>query len=394
MSQFPPDDAPTEALDQRHPRVLAERFELRHQLGSGGMATVWAAFDRRLNRDVAVKLLRRDLTDEHAHRIEREARAAARIGDPRIVTVLDLDHDDDGTPFLVLEALDGRTLADELVAGPLPVDRALRLTDDLLGALDAAHRCGVLHRDVKPSNVLTVDDGYRITDFGIASVDDETATSGDLMGTLVYLAPERFDGAAATPQSDVFAAGAVIYEAFTGTQPFRTGDTAESLSRMRDGRFDPLPDHVPAPLAAAVTNALHPDPRRRPEDAGAFARLVHGSANEPTQPIATPAGTVALDQTRPVDALAQNGGPGRNDHTTPLPAASAAASTGGFATMVRRPQTMFIGLGLFLVVALVMIVGFSGGDGSAPVDADAPADAGSPVEQLDQQLDRIEEIGR
>ncbi len=281
--------------------VLADRFVLQDVLGSGGMATVWSAFDRQLGRTVAVKVLRSGMSEEHAHRIEREARAAARIDDPRVVTVLDLQHTEDGTPFLVLEALDGRTLADELNDGPLPVERVERLADDLLGGLAAAHKCGVMHRDVKPSNILVFEDGYRITDFGIASVDDETATNGDLMGTLVYLAPERFQGTPATPRSDVFAAAAVLYEALAGHQPFRGTSPSDSLARLRGGQMDPLPADLPDRLTIPIRQALDPDPDRRPSDAGAFARMLTADPAQPTERIEVSDATVRLDRTERLD---------------------------------------------------------------------------------------------
>lgn len=393
------------------PRVLADRFELQHVLGRGGMATVWSAHDRRLDRTVAVKLLRDDLSEEHAHRIEREARAAARIDDPRVVKVLDLEHDADGTPFLVLERLEGRTLADEVRDGPLPVDRAARLVDDLLGGLGAAHERGVLHRDVKPTNVLVAGDGFRITDFGIASLDGE-ATTGDLMGTLVYVAPERFDGEPATPRSDVFSAAAVLYEALSGRQPFRGANPAESLDRLRSGRFDPLPDHVPAGLERAVTMALDPDPAQRPADAGVFGRLATGR-----DPVTDT--LVGLDdegdRTERLDHVlrvpAPSGAPAgpSADRTTviarPEPAAPVAPPppeprtplrddprVERLTAVLRRPQTIFVALGVLLLIAVLVAAASAGGgdgDGENPV-----TDSGGPADQLDQQLDRIEELGR
>ena len=392
-------------------RTLGGRFQLQRVLGRGGMATVWAATDLRLGRTVAVKVLRDDLPAEHAHRIEREARAAARILDPRVVTVLDLEHDEDGTPFLVMEALEGATLCDELRNGALPPERADRLAADLLGGLAAAHEAGVLHRDIKPSNLLLTDDGYRITDFGIASMDDDATTAGDLMGTLVYLAPERFDGAPATPQSDVFSAAAVLYEAVSGRQPFRGETATDSLRNLRTGRFDPLPDEVPAALASAIATALDPDPASRPADAGAMARMVAGDPVPVTEPVEA----VDVTQRIELDAVPQADPDAERTVRIERPPAPAPAPTGVPTTSepvatddadspdpwerVRvvgdrivqtartRPQVVFVIVGVLLLLGVFVA---AAGDGQPGTGAE-PA---GPRVALDQQLDRIEEIGR
>ncbi len=380
--------------------VLADRFVLEHVLGHGGMATVWSAYDQRLCRTVAVKVLQPGMTDEHAERIEREARAAARVDDPRVVRVLDLHHTDDGTPFLVLEALDGRTLADELHGGPLPVERVERLADDLLGALAAAHARGVLHRDVKPSNILLDGEGFRISDFGIASLDDD-ATNGDLMGTLVYLAPERLTGAPATPRSDVFAAAAVLSEALTGRQPFRGGSTSESLDRLRRGEAAPLPSQVPVRLRRPIERALDPDPGHRPTDAGAFARMLTADPDLPTERI----NLLAMTDTGEEDGDA---GPptmitdGPVTAITDAPTAPGAVvdgpapgTTSVFETesqhsdrRSRRARWLFAGLAVLLFV-LAVATAATGSTGAS----DAPADR-TPAGQLDHTLDQIEELGR
>jgi serine/threonine protein kinase len=360
--------------------VLAGRFVLERVLGTGGMATVWSARDTRLDRTVALKILRPDLSEEHADRIEREARAAARIDDHRVVTVLDLDHTDDGTPFLVFEALSGATLADELrTSGALALERAQRLAADLLGGLAAAHDCGVLHRDIKPSNVLIGSEGFRITDFGIASMDDDGATRGDLMGTLVYVAPERFDGAPATPQADLFSAAAVLYEALTGHQPFRGESSTESLARLRNGDFVPLPSHVPDRFAAAVTDGLAADPAARPADAATFARRVDPSAVDATEPL------TAVDPTERLDLTTRLEQPTEPTLAPLAPPPLPPAEEPAVLDQARRPQTIFIALGVVLLILLFLAA--SAGDGGDPQPE-------TPEEQLELQLERIEEIGR
>ncbi|MGK2930810.1 MAG: serine/threonine-protein kinase [Acidimicrobiales bacterium] len=376
--------------------VLAGRYELQHVLGSGGMATVWAARDRRLGRTVAVKILNPGLTEEHEERIEREARAAARIDDHRVVTVLDLDHTDDGAPFLIFEALSGRTLADEFeIAGAFPVARVRRLAEDLLGGLGAAHERGVLHRDVKPANVLVDGDRFRITDFGIASVDDEAATSGDLMGTLVFLAPERFDGAPASPQTDVFSAGAVLYESLAGFQPFRADSSVESLALLRAGTYAPLPAHVPDRMRAAVAEALDPDPACRPSDGTELARRFHAPEAMATE-------TMGIhDQTEPLDLTARVEQPTQT-RVKVLDAPTSARESGDTAAtwagqdivaatteQAGRPAIIFSAIGVVLLILLLVAATASGGGDSIP--GQPPAD---PAATLDQQLDRIEELGR
>ena len=407
--------------------MLADRFELQDVLGSGGMATVWSAVDRQLGRTVAVKVLRSGMSEEHAHRIEREARAAARIDDPRVVTVLDLQRTEDGTPFLVLEALEGRNLADVLRDGPLPVARVERLAADLLGGLGAAHECGVLHRDVKPSNILVVDDGFRITDFGIASVDDETATNGDLMGTLVYLAPERFQGAPASPRSDVFAAAAVLYEALTGHQPFRGLSPSDSLARIRSGQMDPLPAELPDRLTIPIRRALDPEPSRRPADAGEFDRMLRAGADEPTEPIDLSDATVRLEPPHGLgrgDALGRRGSLDRTaavDRTDVAPSAIPRPDPAGPPTSVavhgpathdrqsrhrsglesvlarvKEPRFVFVGIAIVLLVLLLVAAASAGSGGSGAPTSTSPGDLApkQAATQLDHNLDRIQDLGR
>lgn len=414
--------------------TVADRYELRSVLGSGGMGTVWEAYDIRLGRTVALKVLRDDLPPSAALQLEREARAAARIRDPRVVTVLDLARTADGNPYLVLECHGGHTLADELRDGPLSPERLDRLVDDLLGALGAAHRCEVLHRDVKPANVLSGDDGYRVTDFGLASLDDDQTTETDIMGTLVYVAPERLDGARGSTRSDVFSAAVVIHEAVTGVQPFRRDQAVESVAALRAGDAPPLPGWVPAGLRDTLRRALSPDPEDRPADAAAMLEQIRAGG----EPVPLPADpTIRLDATSvlpsvlpPIDpdaatvtVPAVDDAP-RADRVpppageAPAPAASTvtvphrtladgpldrpvarSAPTGpgpfdgirrAVARHGRRPEVVIGLVAALLLVLLLVAVALDGSDdgGPVPVDGqDAPA-------TLDETLDRIEELGR
>ncbi|MDE0803909.1 MAG: serine/threonine-protein kinase [Acidimicrobiales bacterium] len=391
--------------------TLDGRFRLDAVLGRGGMATVWSAHDSRLDRTVAIKILHDHLSGEDVERVEREARAAARVTDPRVVTILDLDHTDDGRPYLVFEALSGRTLADDIREhGALAPERLDRLADDLLGGIGAAHSCGVLHRDIKPSNVLVDDDGFRITDFGIASVEDETATQGDLIGTLGYLAPERFDGAPATPAGDVFSASAVLYEAATGRQPFRAATAAETVQRLCAGVHDPLPPTVSPRLRDLISNGLVADPTRRPSAVGGGLgddSPFVGSDHDPT--VAQPTERLDLTQrlarpmapTADVDTSDVERGPdvhdrvdgirervdamrGRVDDLLDDPRVEDAVE------WARRPQRIVIGLGVLLLLLALFAAASAGGGSTAPVDATTEEDPGV---LLDEHLDRIEELG-
>jgi serine/threonine protein kinase len=259
------------------PRLVGGRYRLGETLGRGGMATVYDGVDERLERPVAVKVLRAELAarPEVRERFDAEARIAARLCHPNVVAVYDSGVDA-GAPWIVMERLPGETLADRLRAGPLDPAEACRIAGDVLAALGAAHAAGVLHRDVKPGNVLLTADGRaKVADFGIAKT-AEAATRGDLtgagslLGTPAYLAPERIDGQPATSRSDLYAVGVVLYEALTGRRPF-AGDTPVATAyNVQHADVPPLTGVDPA-LAAAVTRAMSRDPARRPASAEAMA---------------------------------------------------------------------------------------------------------------------------
>ena len=208
------------------------------QLGAGGMGEVYRARDTRLNRTVAIKVLSRPAhgTPLFHKRFEREARAIAAIEHPHICPLYDVGEEH-GTSFLVMQHLHGETLADRLKGGPLPLDRAIQFAVEIAGALDAAHRAGVVHRDLKPANIMVTKSGVKLLDFGLAKVDRETASvegrlggnttaaaltsEATVMGTLPYMAPEQLEGRPADARTDIFALGAVLYEMATGRRPFR-----------------------------------------------------------------------------------------------------------------------------------------------------------------------------
>ncbi|MEN8654113.1 serine/threonine-protein kinase [Streptomyces sp. 21So2-11] len=264
---------------------LAGRYRVIEQLGRGGMGVVWRAVDEVLGREVAVKELRTyndssapELADLRV-RMQREARAAARVRHPGVIAVHDVtDHN--GRPVIVMELVDGPSLDDVLTErGVLDPREAASIGAEVLRALGAAHRVGVLHRDVKPGNILLDRSGRVVlTDFGIAAMDDpgdgsttHLTRSGELVGSLDYLAPERAQGNDPGPASDVWALGATLYAAVEGASPFRRTSTWSTLTAIV---ADPLPEARRAgPLGPVLQLLMHKDPAQRP-DADAAAGLL------------------------------------------------------------------------------------------------------------------------
>lgn len=253
------------------PQVLADRYELVERLGAGGMAVVWKARDRLLGREVAVKVLHPGLSHDadFVERFRREARHAASLSHANVAAVYDTG--DSGTPFIVMELVDGSSLHRILKSGgPMPVQQVARVARAILAALGQAHARGLVHRDVKPGNVLVASDGtVKVTDFGIAKGLEEVSgltQTGTLMGTASYLSPEQASGQPATPASDLYGTGCLLYECLTGTPPF-TGDTPVAVAVQH--QRDPVPPlrerrpDVPAGLEAVVNRALEKDPARR-----------------------------------------------------------------------------------------------------------------------------------
>ncbi|MFJ1747501.1 protein kinase [Streptomyces sp. NPDC088116] len=266
-------------------RLLAGRYRVVAPLGRGGMGVVWRAVDEVLGREVAVKELRTYTDADPAElaglrlRMQREARAAARVRHPGVVAVHDV-ADEDGRPVIVMELVDGPSLDDVLrERGTLDPREAAAIGAKVLEALGAAHRAGVLHRDVKPGNVLLDHEGRVVlTDFGIAAMDDpgdgsstHLTRSGQLVGSLDYLAPERAQGQEPGPASDVWALGATLYAAVEGASPFRRTSTWSTISAIVT---DPLPEpRLAGPLSPVLQLLLHKDPGLRP-DALTAARLL------------------------------------------------------------------------------------------------------------------------
>jgi predicted Ser/Thr protein kinase len=250
--------------------VIAERYELHELLGSGGMSSVYRAHDKLLERDVALKILHEHHheDEEYVERFRREARAVAQLSHPNIVTVIDRGEED-GRQFIVFEYVAGQTLKELVDARPLDVRHALEVTIAVARGLAFAHQHGIIHRDVKPQNVLLADDGEaKVTDFGIArSLDVEGMTeSGTILGTSNYIAPEQATGQDVDVRTDVYSLGAVLFELLTGDVPFAGGSFVavamkhvhEPTPSVLDRRGD-----VPIRVALAVERALEKQPADR-----------------------------------------------------------------------------------------------------------------------------------
>ncbi|MFF8385802.1 serine/threonine-protein kinase [Streptomyces kanasensis] len=263
--------------------VLAGRYRLGETIGRGGMGKVWRAHDEVLHRTVAVKELTAGQYVSEADRVvlhartQKEARAAARITHPAVVTVHDvLEHDD--RPWIVMQYVDGPSLADAVKAGTdgrIDAREAARIGLHVLGALRAAHAAGVLHRDVKPGNVLLARDGrVLLTDFGIAAIEgDSTITrTGELVGSIDYLAPERVRGADPGPASDLWALGATLYTAVQGASPFRRSSPISTMQAVVTEEAEPA-GHA-GPLAPVITALLRKDPADRPDAAETERMLI------------------------------------------------------------------------------------------------------------------------
>jgi eukaryotic-like serine/threonine-protein kinase len=270
---------------------LGGRYRMEALLASGGMGEVWAARDLLLDRAVAVKVLGPAFAGDGraGERLRREARAAGRLDHPGIARMLDLGEDG-GRPYLVMELLEGESLAERIGRdGPMAPAGAARVVAGVADALEAAHRAGVVHRDVKPGNVFLCADGsVKVLDFGIASAAGEAAlTTGDLIGTAAYLAPERALGHRATPAADVYALGVVLYELLAGRRPFEAGSDIELAMAHVHARPTPLARAAPGTpsfLVAACELAMSRDPSSRPESAAAFAGLL-GAPAPTTRPL-------------------------------------------------------------------------------------------------------------
>ncbi|MGI5377591.1 serine/threonine-protein kinase [Streptomyces sp. CA-251387] len=254
----------------RKGRVIGGRYRLVERIGSGGMGTVWRALDELVDREVAVKQPRlpgdpEDAAHQRAaHRLYREARAAARVDHPAAVSIHDVVVED-GLPWIVMELVRGESLHEVLQRKPLPPAESARIGFAVLGALRAAHDVGIVHRDVKPANVLLGrHDRVVLTDFGIAHIQGEESltVSGEFIGSLEFIAPERMSGRGAGPASDLWSLGVLLYAAVEGWSPFRRTTLESTLAAILSA--DPPEPKQAGPLGSLIVRLLEKDPERRP----------------------------------------------------------------------------------------------------------------------------------
>ena len=269
--------------------LLAGRYRVVRHLGSGGMASVVLCDDERLGRSVAVKRLHAHSPGEMEQRFAREARLGASLNHPSLVAIYDTAVDDEGV-LIVMEYVEGESLSQALKRGPLEPRRVGRMASELGDALDHAHSHGVVHRDVKPGNVLLRDDGAtKLADLGIATAADQTriTRTGIVLGTAAYMAPEQLDGAEAGAPADIYALAAVCFEALAGRRA-RTGQTPMELAGAIATQPPPdLRDHVqeaPAAAADVLRRGLARDPLERPASAGELGSELRRALERPAEP--------------------------------------------------------------------------------------------------------------
>ncbi|HEY2602432.1 MAG TPA: protein kinase [Thermoleophilaceae bacterium] len=295
--------------------LLADRYRVIRRLGSGGAATVFLCEDQRLGRKVAVKRMHAHSPEDIQARLRREARLGASLSHPNLVSVFDTQTYEEGV-FIVMEYVDGETLADALSRGPIDSARTVEILRGVASALDRVHAEGIVHRDVKPANVLLGKDGsVKLADLGVGLATDNTriTQSGQVLGTPAYMSPEQIDGARPTPAVDIYALGAMAYEMLAGEKAVKGNSPLEVAHRVTS---DPVPDlrrvwrGAPPAAAAAIREAMARDPAKRPASAGELVNELSDALTRDPTPTPTPA-------TTPLDRLAALGPPARRRRRAP-----------------------------------------------------------------------------
>lgn len=397
----PPDPAGT---------VLSDRYRLEEQVGSGGMGTVWKATDTLLNRPVAVKLLHPAQMAEPTarERFRTEGRITAGLSHPGIAQVYDYGEEE-GRAFLIMELVVGDPLSQILrEQGHLTPDRTLDFVCQAAKALAAAHARGVVHRDIKPGNLLvTEDDQLKLTDFGIARGDMSVTLTqtGMVMGTAQYISPEQASGRPATSASDLYALGVVAYECLAGQPPF-TGDSPVALALAHTREEPPeLPAHVPAEVDGLVSSLLQKAPDDRPSSA---SEVAHTAAvirsNAGTGPPTPSTGFQGMAQTAVVAAVPEADATMVTDNDTPQgvpPGQNAVSDTVGQdqGRRIRLPVVLAAVAATVLIVSAV-VAGFLFGDGGQetgasrdPVDTQEQIDTPSPAPSTEPEEEEPADVG-
>jgi len=389
--------------------VIAGRYELGRRLGIGGMSTVQIALDRRLERHVAVKLLAEHLADDPAFvsRFRREALAAARLVHPNVVQVFDFGFDEAAHHhFIVMEQVPGRSCAELLrERGHLDVEEAVEIVAQACRGLDYAHRNGVVHRDVKPGNLLVTDDGVvKLADFGIAKATEQSSITqvGSVLGTAAYLAPEQARGEEAGPRSDLYSLGVVTYQLLSGRLPYEAASLSElALKQQRElpTPLDELNPAVPPELAQAVAVALELEPDGRYETAAEMEHALRDAMRgiapagfEPRDTAATRiiAPAAATGETRALTSSRR--APQQVPARRPGPPPGAAGRRPAAPAAARRDRGLRR-LGVLLAVLAVLAAGAaivaasSSGGGSVQLRPIVTRDAQQAIQQLQDLID-------
>ncbi len=387
------------------------RYRLDSRIATGGMGEVWRATDTVLDREVAVKVLKHEYADDPTFRsrLAAEARHAAALHHHNVASVFDFGElePEDGSgmprPYIVMELVPGQPLSALLRDDePMPPETAADLMAQAADALASAHALGIVHRDVKPANLLVTPQGQiKITDFGIARAADGAALTmtGQVIGTPAYISPEQAEGHSATKSSDIYSLGVVLYECLAGRRPFQ-GDTPVStaLAHLRS-EPDPLPDRVPAHLRAIVAAALAKDPAERFPSMSEFAAALRGSSSALRAAGAAAAASAAdaadqADSTRVLTGIA------------PVPPAAAPGSDPSHRRRGLPPWWPWAAsaLGVLLIVISMALVAARDNDDAAATTPEVPAESAEPKaeepteepapEEPEIRLDRDDYIGR
>jgi serine/threonine-protein kinase len=370
--------------------LVAGRYRMKRRLGAGGMATVFLAKDCRLERDVAIKRLHADSPEEIGRRFQREAKVGASLNHPNIVGVYDTVTDDEGL-LIVMEYVAGHTLRDEIARGRMDPDRVLEVLEPVASALDHAHAAGVVHRDVKPANVL-IDDGsetVKLADLGIATAAERTRIthSGAVLGTASYMAPERLDGGAGGPAVDIYALAAMAFEMLSGSKAI-TGKTPLEIARRVATQPPPdLRDLVPrAPDAAAdaLRRGLAKEPEDRQASAGELVRqLGHAYAEQSTAPKPVPAPVPRQDR---AEREPMSAAPAEIREPTTAPRMHRSSRRPGWLV----PAAL---AALLALAAVAAVLATSGGGDEPSTAADSGAASSSATEEPAREPDRSDSGG-